>query len=119
MIKDKSKKGHKNTIRSFNTVMIAAFLFLYTMSSCTSTHQVPEATAMEFNMKEQKKRLYSEARIERKAARKYKLLNNYKNGYYKPYYTPYQVYSQDIYDMRPDKLRQEEVPNHNLPIGLR
>ena len=119
MVKDKSKEGHKNTIRSFNTALIAALLLLYTMSSCTSTHQVPEATAMEFNMKEQKKRLYTEARIERKAARKYKLLNNYKNGYYKPYYTPYQVYSQDIYDMRPDKLRQEEVPNHNLPIGLR
>ena len=94
MIKDKSKKEHKNTIRSFNTVMIAALLLLYTMSSCTSTHQVPEATAMEFNMKKQKKRLYSEARIERKAARKYKLLNNYKNGYYEPFYTPYQAYSQ-------------------------
>ena len=119
MIKDKSKKEHKNTIRSFNTVMIAALLLLYTMSSCTTTHQVPEATAMEFNMKEQKKRLYTEARIERKAARKYKLLNNYKNGYYKPYYTPYQAYSQDIYDMRPNKLRQEEVPNHILSYGIR
>ena len=74
---------------------------------------------MEFNIKEQKKRLYTEARIERKAARKYKLLNNYKNGYYKPYYAPYQSYSQDIYDMRPDKLRQEEIPNHILTNGIR
>ena len=74
---------------------------------------------MKFNIKEQKKRLYTEARIERKAARKYKLLNNYKNGYYKPYYAPYQSYSQDIYDMRPNKLRQEEVPNHTVSIGIR
>ena len=119
MLKDKSKEEHKDAIRSFNTALIAAILLLSTLSSCTTTHQVPEASAMEIRIKEQKKQLYTEARIERKAARKYKLLNNYKNGYYKPYYTPYQVYSQDIYDMRPDKLRQEEVPNHNLPIGLR
>ena len=74
---------------------------------------------MEIRTKEQKKRLYTEARIERKAARKYKLLNNYKNGYYKPYYTPYQSYSQDIYDMRPNKQRQEEIPNHTLSYGIR
>ena len=54
-------------------------------------------------MKEQKKRLYTEARIERKAARKYKLLNNYKNGYYEPFYTPHESYTQDIYDVRPNK----------------
>ena len=119
MIKDKSIQEHKNTIRSFNKALIAVLLLLYTMSSCTTTQEVSEATVMEIRTKEQKKQLYTEARIERKAARKYKLLNNYKNGYYKPYYTPYQVYSQDIYDMRPDKLRQEEVPNHTLSIGIR
>ena len=119
MIKNKSKKGHKDTIRSFNTALIAVLLLLYTMSSCTTTHQVSEASVMEIRTKEQKKQLYTEARIERKAARKYKLLNNYKNGYYKPFYTPYQAYSQDIFDMRPDKMRQEEKPIHNLPMGLR
>jgi hypothetical protein len=119
MIKDMSKEEYKNIIRSFNTALIAVLLLLYTMSSCTTIHQVSEASVMEIRTKEQKKQFYTEARIERKAARKYKLLNNYKNGYYKPYYSPYQSYSQDIYDMRPDKLRQEEVPNHSLPYGIR
>jgi len=114
-----SKEEYKNIIRSFNTALIAVLLLLYTMSSCTTIHQVSEASVMEIRTKEQKKQFYTEARIERKAARKYKLLNNYKNGYYKPYYGPYQSYSQDIYDMRPDKLRQEEVPNHSLPYGIR
>ena len=118
MIKNKSKKGHKDTIRSFSTALIAVLLLLYTMSSCTTTHQVSEASVMEIRTKEQKKQLYTEARIERKAARKYKLLNNYKNGYYKPYYTRHESYNEDIYDMRPEKLRQEK-PNHNLPIGIR
>ena len=119
MIKDMSKEEYKNIIRSFNTALIAVLLLLYTMSSCTTIHQVSEASVMEIRTKEQKKQFYTEARIERKAARKYKLLNNYKNGYYKPYYGPYQSYSQDIYDMRPDKLRQEEVLNHSLPYGIR
>ena len=119
MIKDKSKVEHKDTIRSFNTALIAVLLLLYTMSSCTTTHQVSEATVMEIRTKDQKKQLYTEARLERKAARKYKLLNNYKNGYYEPYYTRHESYTQDIYDMRPEKLQQEVVPNQNLPIGLR
>ena len=118
MLKDKSKEGHKDTIRSFNTALIAVLLLLYTMSSCTTTHQVSEASVMEIRTKEQKKQFYTEAKIERKAARKYKLLNNYKNGYYKPYYTRHESYNEDIYDMRPEKLRQEK-PNHNLPIGIR
>lgn len=112
MIKDKGKEEYKDAIRSFITALIAVILLLYTMSGCTTTHQVPEATAMGFRIKEQKKRLYTEARIERKAARKYKLLNNYKNGYYKLYHDPYESYSQDIYDMRPNKMRQEEIPNY-------
>ena len=119
MLKDKSKETHTDIIRSFNTALIAVVLVLYTMSSCTSTHQVSEATVKEIRTKEQKKWLISEARIERKAARKYKLLNNYKNGYYEPYYTRHESYTQDIYDMRPEKLQQEVVPNHKLPIGLR
>ena len=89
-----SKEEHKYARRSLNTAFITVLLLLYTMSSCTTTHQV------------------SEARIERKAARKYKLLNNYKNGYYKPYYTRHQSYSEDIYDMRPEKLRQEKPLCH-------
>lgn len=119
MIKDMSKEEHKYARRSLNTAFITVLLLLYTMSSCTTTHQVSEATVMEIRTKEQKKQFYTEAKIERKAARKYKLLNNYKNGYYKPYYTRHQSYSEDIYDMRPEKLRQEEVPNHNLPYGIR
>ena len=118
MVKDKSKVAHKDTIRSFNTALIAALLLLYTMSSCTTTHQVSEATVMEIRTKEQKKQLYTEARLERKAARKYKLLNNYKNGYYEPFYAPHQSYTEDIYNMRSEKLRQE-TPNHNRPIGIR
>ena len=113
-----SKEEHKYTRRSLNTVFITVLLLLYTMSSCTTTHQVSEATVMEIRTKEQKKQFYTEAKIERKAARKYKLLNNYKNGYYKPYYTRHESYNEDIYDMRPEKLRQEK-PNHNLPIGIR
>jgi len=119
MINYKGKEEHKDVIRSLNTALIAAILLIYTMSSCTTSHQVPEATAIKIRIKEQKKRLYSEARIERKAARKYKLLNNYKNGYYEPFYTPYQAYSEDIFDMRPNRMRQEETPNHNLPFGVR
>ena len=118
MIKDKSKEGHKDTIRSFNTALIAVLLLLYTMSSCTTTHQVSEVTVMKIRTKEQKKQLYTEARIERKSARKYKLLDNYKNGYYEPFYAPHQSYSEDIYNVVPEKLRQE-TPNHNRPIGIR
>ena len=118
MIKDKSKKGHTDTIRSFNTALIAVLLLLYTMSSCTTTHQVSEVTVMKIRTKEQKKQLYTEARIERKSARKYKLLDNYKNGYYEPFYAPHQSYSEDIYNVVPEKLRQE-TPNHNRPIGIR